>query len=302
MSGDMVLVGGMDLSEPNRMVAVLQVDTERRCFLGALVTNELDLATAEDVILDSDHTDLPYRVAVMSGLAMHLWFVQVEERLGALSEVALEAAIAGYHGAEDQFLTSHRGIPLQERMMDLRWPDCEREGDQLAGLARDCIDKRWDEDIELPYVDPRLIPAPDDSHDGFRAEILGVLEMDTRKGQTRGLSPSCAEAVAGTLDCRILRAYPTMFQSRGSITASPPARGDDADTSNRLFELTKADALAGSPFVKMIGIDEPPRWSSPRGTRRRASAATARSNSHPTVLSRSGRPAFSTRPLRRSGR
>ena len=258
MNGDIVLVGGMDLSDPNRMVAVLQVDVERRCFLGALVTNELDLATAEDVILDSDHTDLPYRVAVMSGLAMHLWFVQVEERLGALSEVALEAAIAGYHGAADQFLTSHRGIPLQERMMDLRWPDCEREGDQLVGLARDCIDKRWDEDIELPYVDPRLIPAPGDCHDGLRAEILDILEMDTRNGRTRGLSPSCVEEVAGTLDCRILRAYPTMFQSRGSITTSPPARGDDANLGNWLFELTKADALAGSAFVKMIGIDELP--------------------------------------------
>lgn len=155
MDGDIVLVGDMDRSEPYRLVTVLQVDAERRCFLGALVTNELDLATAEDVILDSDHTDLPYRVAVMSGLAMHLWFVQVEERLGALSEAALEAAIAGYCGAEDEFLISHRGIPLQERMMDIRWMECEREGDQLASLARDCIEKRWDDDIELAYLEFR---------------------------------------------------------------------------------------------------------------------------------------------------
>ncbi len=257
MDGDIVLVGGMDLSEPSRLVAVLEVDAKRRCFLGALVTNELDLATAEDVRLTSDHTDLPYEVAVMGGLAMHMWFVQVEERLGALSEVALEAAIAGYYGAEDQFLTSHRGIPLQERMMDLRWPDCEREGDQLAGLARECIDKRWDEDIELPYVDPRLIPTPGDSHDAFRAEILGILEVDTRNGQTRGLSPSCVEEVAGDIDFRFLRSYPTIFQPRGSITTSPPARGDDADPSIWLFELTKADALTQVPFVKMIGGDEP---------------------------------------------
>ena len=67
------------------------------------------------MILESRHTDMPYTLAVMSGLAMHLWFVQVEERLGALSEVALEAAVAGYIGVEEDFLRSHRGIPLQER-------------------------------------------------------------------------------------------------------------------------------------------------------------------------------------------
>lgn len=256
MNGDIVLVGGMDLSDPNRMVAVLQVDAERRCFLGALVTNELDLATAEDVILDSDHTDLPYRVAVMSGLAMHLWFVQVDERLGAMSVEALEAAIAGYCGAEDDFLISHRGVPLQERMMDLRWSDCEREGDQLTSLARDCIDKRWDEDIEHPYVDPRLIPAPSKSQDGFRADILDILEEETRNGRTRGLSPSCVEAVAGTLGRRILRAYPTIFQPRGSMAALPPVCLDEDDPRDRLLELTKADGLEGAGFIKMIGLDE----------------------------------------------
>ena len=262
MDGDIVLVGGMDLSEPNRMVAVLDVDVKRRCFLGALVTNELDLATAEDVILDSDHTDLPYRVAVMSGLAMHLWFVQVEERLGALSEVALEAALAGYYGAEDQFLTSHRGVPLQERMMDIRWPECEREGDQMARLARDCIEKHWDEDLGLPYIDPRLLPESRHSGDVVHTEPLGMLEEATREGRTRGFSPSCVEQVVGTLDCRILRSYPTMFQPRGSVAISLPVHGEDDDPGDWLLELTMADALAGAAFVKMIGIDEPPEPSS----------------------------------------
>ena len=257
MDGDIVLVGGMDRSESDRLVAVLEVDTERRCFLGALVTTELSLATGEDMILESRHTDMPYTLAVMSGLAMHLWFVQVEERLGALSEVALEAAVAGYIGVEEDFLRSHRGIPLQERMMDMRWPECEREGDQLTNLARDCIEKRWDEDIELPYVDPRLLPTPGDSRDGFHTETLGILEEATRKGRTRGFSPSCVEQVAGTLDCRILRAYPTMFQPRGSITTSPPARRNQDDPGDWLFELTMVDALAGAGFVKMIGADKP---------------------------------------------
>lgn len=257
MDGDIVLVGGMDLSESNRLVAVLEVDADRRCFLGALVTNELDLATAEDVILDSDQTDLPYQVAVMSGLAMHLWFVQIEERLGALSGVALEAAVAGYYGREDQFLTSHRGVPLQERMMDMRWPECEREGDKLVSLARDCTNKRWDEELGLPYVDPRLLPVAGDSYNEFHSETLRVLEEATRKGRTRGFSPSCVEQVAGTLDRRSMRAYPTMLQPKGSISTSPPTCREQDDTYGWFFDLTKADALAGAGFVKMIGLSEP---------------------------------------------
>ncbi len=265
MDGDIVRVGGMDLSEPNRLVAVLEVDVDRRCFLGALITDELNLATAEDLILDSDHTGLPYQVAVMSGLAMHIWFVQVEERLGALSEETLEAAVAGYYGAEDKFLTAHRGIPLQARMMDLRWPEYEREGDQLAALAEDCVTKRGDEDIELPYVDPRLLPVLDGSINGAPFGTLSVLEEAARAGRTRGVSPSCLEQIAQALDRRVLRAFPNIFQPMGQTATSPPARRDEDDQGDWLFKLTIADGLAGAGFVKVIGGDdhsEPTRFDS----------------------------------------
>lgn len=253
MQGDIVLVGQMDLSDPvRRMVAVLDVDDERRCFLGALVTNELSLAAADDVILSPEVTDLPYRVVVMTGMAGYMWFVQVDERLGAMSVDALEAALAGYKGAEDDLQRSLRGVPLQDLGRDLRWPALEAEVDRIQDLTRDCAMKHHEEDIGLPFVDPRLIDEPLSE---LQVEMLGVLEEATKKGRTRGFSPSCLEQTRPR-DFRLLRAYPTLFQPRGSITTYPPARRVDGDQSNWLFELTMSDGLAGAGFVKVIGGGE----------------------------------------------
>lgn len=143
MQGDLVLVGQMDLSDPvRRMVAVLDVDDERRCFLGALVTNELSLAAADDVVLAPECTDLPYHVALMTGMAGYMWQVQVDERVGAMSVEALEAALAGYTGAEDDLQRALRGVPLQDIGRDLRWSALEAEVDCIQGLSQDCGAKR----------------------------------------------------------------------------------------------------------------------------------------------------------------
>ena len=257
VEGDVLVVSDMDGRGPNRMMVALDVEPERRCFFGAFVTNERSMATAEDVDLASDHTGLPYRIAGIAGLTGWIWYAQIRRRVGVLTDEALNAMSAGHCGVEDQFQRSHRGIPLQAPRMDLRWPELDAEAHHMRELARDCTDKRWDEDLDLPYVDPRLLPVPGVSCNAFHTETLGILEEATREGRTRGFSPSCVEQVAGTLDCRILRAYPTMFQPRGSITTSPPARGDQDDPGDRLFDLTMADALAGAGFVKMIGADKP---------------------------------------------
>ncbi|MCY4370969.1 MAG: hypothetical protein OXF41_16475 [bacterium] len=255
MQEDIVLVGQMDLSDPvRRMVAVLDVDHERRCFLGALATNELSLAAADDVILAPEVTDLPYQVAVLTGMAGYMWFVQVDERLGAMSVDALEAALAGYTGAEDHMQHSLRGVPLQDAGRDLRWPALEAEVDCIQALTRDCAAKRHEDDIGLPFPDPSLL---ENALDGHHAQLLEILEEATRNGRTRGFSPSCVEQVAGRLDCQILRAYPTMFQPRGPITTSPPVRSQQDSLSGWYFALTTADALAGAGFAKMIGGSGP---------------------------------------------
>ncbi len=258
VEGDVLVVSEMDALSPNRMVVVMEVEKERRCFFGAFVTNERSLATAEDVYLVPDQTGLPYSIAGLAGLTGWIWYAQIRRRIGVLTDEALKAISAGHCGVEGDFQSSHRGMPLQERVRDLRWPTLETEAEYLRELSRDCKEKHDDDDIALPYVDPRLLSAPGQpSHNGFHTETLCFLEKATREGRTRGFSPSCVEQVAGTLDRRILRAYPTMFQPRGSLITSPPVRRDQDDVADWLLQLTMADALAGAGFVKVIGGDEP---------------------------------------------
>lgn len=136
MPGDIVVVGDLEMSIPNCMVVVLDSDTARRCFLGALVTNELSLATADALILEPEETDLPYKTAVLAGLTGYLWFVQVDKRLGVITEEVLEAIVETYAGAENEFQKSRRGVPLQYPSWDLRWTDLMKESQVLRKLSQ----------------------------------------------------------------------------------------------------------------------------------------------------------------------
>ena len=257
VEGDVLVVSGMDGRGPNRMAVVLDIEREKRCFLGAFFTNEHPLATAEDVDLTPDLAGLPYPIAGLAGLTGWMWYAQIQRRIGVLTDEALNAVSAGHCGVHDEFQAAHRGMPLQERSRDLRWPTLETEGADLREFSQDCREKRHFNDIKLPYVDPRLLPAPGDSPNGFDSHTLDILEKATREDRTRGFSPSCLQSVVGTLDHKFLRAYPALFQPSGSITPYPPARGDRDDLRDWLLELTKADGLAGAGFVKMIGESEP---------------------------------------------
>lgn len=259
MQGDIVLVSEMDLSgHMHRMVVVLDVDPERRCFSGALVSNELSLATADDVILSSDHTGLPYDIAVINQLVGYMWLVQVEELLGALSEEAIDACLAGSVGAENEFQFGHRGIPLQDQIFDLRWPTLESELAALHVLTLDCTANRHKEPV-APFVDPRLFPVFDNSLDESSIEALNYLVNSTREGTARGLSPSCVESIIGHIDTRIMRAYGDLFS-----TQLTPISGNRCepreDHLEQLLELTKVDGLSEAPFVKIIGAYDSPTY------------------------------------------
>ncbi len=141
MPGDIVVVGDLEMPIPNRMVVVLDSDIARRCFLSALVTNELSLATANSLILEPEETDLPYKIAILAGLARYMWFTQVDKRLGAITEGVLEAIVETYAGAENKFQKSRRGVPLQYPSWDLRWPDLMKESQVLRELSQDCTMK-----------------------------------------------------------------------------------------------------------------------------------------------------------------
>lgn len=248
MPGDIVVVGDMDLSMSNRMIVVLDSDVERRCFLGALVTNELSLATANSLILKPEETDLPYTIVVLAGLARYLWFVQVDKRLGAITEEALEAIVETYAGAENTFQKLRRGVPLQYSGWDLRWPDLEKESQVLRELSQDCTIRRENDYIDLPYLDPRLLV--DISTRKFILENYDVLES-----QTRGFSPSCIRETIDTLDRSFLRAYSILLSPQDRPTDSVLEPTASENKIEWLRKYTRADGLQKAPFVKIVGCD-----------------------------------------------
>ncbi len=256
MAGDLVLVGDMDASDDSRsVVAVLDVDTNRRFFLAVLVTNDVSLAGADDLILDPKLTGLPYQVAVLARLPGYLWMVQVDERLGALTDEALYAVMAGYVGAEDSLQNACRGVPLQDRSRDLRWSDLEAEAELIHELAYNCTRKRHDEEMYLPLVDPELWPASNSEWDLSCAETLDALEEDTRAGRLRGFSPSSVELILPTANPRLLRAYQALLNPDSDPAPLPFIDQTDEGPMPSLRDLAIADGVAAAPFVRLVTTD-----------------------------------------------
>lgn len=253
MQGDIVIVGDMDFSGPNRMIAVLSVDAGRRFFFGALVTTELSLATADALILEPDMTSLPYKIAILPGFTGHLWFVQVDRRVGVLTEEGLEAAISGYAGMEDEFQFTRRGIPLQATRWELRWPDLEAESDTLHELTRDCTVRHEDDEIDPDddiyniYIHPALFN--DLTSVGITAD-----EYDELRANTQGFSPSCIEYYLDleSLDISVLRAYSGLFAPKGFVNGLIAKRANE-NQEKWLLRCTKEDGLVNAPFVKIVG-------------------------------------------------
>ena len=250
MQGDIVIVGDMDFSGPNRMIAALSVDADRRFFFGALVTTELSLATADALILEPDMTSLPYKIAILPGFTGHLWFVQVDRRVGVLTEEGLEAAISGYAGMEDEFQFTRRGIPLQATRWELRWPDLEAESDTLHELTRDCTAQHQDDDI---------VPNDDSDPIYFHPEVFEVLtsggiSVEEYDKLEATFSPSCIEHFLdlGNLDISLLRAYPALFSPKGSVNGLI-AKHPNENQEEWLLRCTKEDGLLNAPFVKIVG-------------------------------------------------
>ena len=126
----------MDRCEPaDLMVLAFDVDSERRSFLGLLVTNEIALAGGADLILDSAETGLPYRTAVMTHVSGRLWNVQIKRRVGVLTDEALDGVSAGRYGVEHEFGRSRRGLPLQNETRDMRWPALRAGLDHIRASA-----------------------------------------------------------------------------------------------------------------------------------------------------------------------
>jgi hypothetical protein len=251
-AGDVVVVSAMDFEVADRLVVAVEVDSERRCFLAALATNELPLAGADDVILHPQDTELPYRIAALTRLAGHLWFVQANRRVGTLTENAAAAVRAGHAASENALQRSRRGVPLQDPGHDMRWATLEAEANHMRTLASDCTAKRDGPGIGRPFVDPEFLTAT-------RPETaIGPERFEWLRDHTRGFSPSCARWAAEHLSNQRLRAYGPLFDTT-SRPAPPPAHPATPSGALRpaggcddeLLRGTVEDGLQDAPFVRV---------------------------------------------------
>ena len=252
VEGDVLVVGAMDGEAPDCLVIAVDVDAQRRCFLAVLATNELPLAGADDVILDSEDTDLPYPVAALTRIVGYVWFVQVSRRVGALTENAAAAVHTGLVCADHGFQRSRRGVPLQDPRSDLRWATLEAEANHMRVLAADCDRRRHDPLIALPFVDPEFLTSsrPETAMDPERFERL--------RTRTRRFSPSCVQWAVDNLSNQKMRAYRTLLTTTVPPTlgpANPEAAASDpypsSDPGVELLQRTIEDGLRDAPFVKI---------------------------------------------------
>lgn len=252
IEGDVLVVGAMDGEAPDCLVIAVDVDAQRRCFLAVRATNELPLAGADDVILGCEDTDLPYRVAALTCLVGHLWFVQVSRRVGALTENVAASVRAGLVGADDGFQRSRRGVPLQDPRSDLRWAALEAEANRMRVLAADCDRRRHDPLIALPFIDPEFLT-------GSRPETAMDPETFERlRNRTRRFSPSCIQWAVDNLSNQKLRAFRPLLATTapaGPGGSSPEAAAGDPrpplDPGAELLQRTIEDGLRDAPFVKI---------------------------------------------------
>jgi len=110
----------------HRLVYVLEVDREYGFATVALATNEVDLATPDDVLLRRDRSEAPVDLLVELGIVAPIWWAQLGP---ALAKLALEDI------QDDPTL---RGAMPLRRRDDIRWAFKESELRDLQMLAADC--------------------------------------------------------------------------------------------------------------------------------------------------------------------
>lgn len=123
---------------PGRFALILNVDSDEESVEIVLVHPYIELATETDLIFTPDKTDTPYAVIVQTEIRSAVWTLQTDERVGSLSEEALDE-FGRVAVSDDPFTTSPRtGLPLAGPI-DYRWGFKLQEIETLNYLAADRI-------------------------------------------------------------------------------------------------------------------------------------------------------------------
>jgi len=169
-----------------RLVYVGDVDDTHGIVHAALLTNETEMATDEDVLTPASLTQLPFDTLVEIDIVGSLWSAQLGKRVGRATPPLTKAIGRVMQGDWTAIAPTWRGMPVRGQR-DVRWAFKERELDAIHALSRDCA--RWlaegpQEGSHL--LDPALLVlrANDDEISLLR-QVLAVADQS----QTRARLP-----------------------------------------------------------------------------------------------------------------
>ncbi len=234
--GDLRAAQPMDAhtDTPARIVVVLDIDTDGTATV-ALVTDEHDAATADDVTVYQANNGAPFPVTLELRIVGQVFLAQLGPPLGRL-ELA------------DAIATGRRGLPVVSDE-DPRWEFKERELHALRALTTEATRSTLED--ERPVVDPALVT--DLATDAHR--FVRVLDEDGRPRvapltarTARRVHEAVASAAQGPDELLLVQsmlmeslAAPAPPEDRGSgVLFSPHRHVDAADDELRAIVALRA--------------------------------------------------------------
>lgn len=175
-------VGELRVAEPvdpetaeTRIVCIVDVDPVLATARAALTSNEVDGATAADLLAPSAGTGLPFELVVETDVTGTLWWSQLARRVGRLDRQLAGWLRAAARSGSDAVPAHLRGMPVASaddprRLLKVEESRCMRD------LAAECEDAIAGGGFNLPLlVDPALVVArPSDDPSRYAARLNAV--------------------------------------------------------------------------------------------------------------------------------
>jgi hypothetical protein len=203
--GDVWIVRAADRNEAlRRHVLILDADPCCGSMRVALMSNSIDFATDDDLILAEDETSIPYKLMVQTRILGQIRWSQAVERVGLIDDDLLDQILDFIWDERPMELDGLRGLPSPDRSAE---PRLGFERGELSDLRRLEI-QPCGKDGEPSMT--RLVDASilDDLNSG----LLNLSGLEKWKSVTTGqahfchlvfATPSCASEVRDPVEHRL---------------------------------------------------------------------------------------------------
>lgn len=116
--GDIWLVKANDGTTLCRSVLILNAVMSDGMLQVALLSNEVDFAADDDMILDPKSTGIPYQLMIETQLHGSVQWSQAERRIGMISEPLLDLVLGFIWGERPDDLELLRGLPYPDNTQE----------------------------------------------------------------------------------------------------------------------------------------------------------------------------------------